>query len=233
MKSLNPIFLFLLITSFSYSQTFVPPFSNPGGKINEGMVVKRDGDTIQGKFLFIFHLENIKKITVKDEEGTKHKLESEDIEKVFIRIQKSAKYAAVDQVTSVKDLAQTDFVKIGEFEYYVYERAVTPKKGKPKVMQLVNLGFESKLKVYRNPTSGETGGIKIKGVKLTGGIEKSYYIVKSGAETATEVTKGKYKNQFYDIFVAACPEMESVLDGKKPDWDDFPMHVYKYDQLCN
>jgi hypothetical protein len=210
----------------------MPGFSNPGGKTNEGMVIKQNGDTISGKFLFIYHVENIKKLTVKDENGVKHKLETEQINKVFIKIRDLAKFAAFDNVSSVKDLTQTDFNKINQTKYYIYERAVTPKKGKIKVMQLVNSSFSEKMKVYRNPTSGETSGIKLGGVKLTGGIEKSYYIVKSGAAVAIEVKKGTYKKQFYEIFAKDCPEILEVLEGSKPNWDDFPRHVYNYEQLC-
>lgn len=232
MKKINLFALMLLFSMLSYSQSFMPAFSNPGGKTNEGMVIKQDGDTIKGKFLLIFHVENIKKLTIKDESGVKHKLETEQINKVLIKVRDLAKFAAFDNASSIKDLGQTDFNKIGKTDYYIYERAVTPKKGKIKVMQLVNFGFSTKMKVYRNPTSGETGGIKLGGIKLTGGIEKSYYIVKSGEETAIEVKKGKYKKQFYEIFTVDCPKMKDVLDGKKPDWDDFPLHVFIHNQTC-
>lgn len=230
MKKINLFALMLLFSMLSYSQSFMPAFSNIG--TNKGMVIKKDGDTIKGTFFLINHTENIKKITIKDEDGVKHKFEAKQIKKVLIKINDLAFLDALGSTTSIKDLSQTDFIKVTKSDYYIYESAVTPKKGKIKVMQLVNFGFDSKMKVYRNPTSGETGGIKLGGIKLTGGIEKSYYILRHGEEVAIEVKKGDYKKKFYKIFTVDCPKMKDVLDGKKPDWDDFPLHVFIHNQTC-
>ena len=232
MKKFNLCTLMLLFSMLTYSQSFMSAFSNIG--TNKGMVIKKDGDTLKGTFSLIYHTENIKKISIKDEDGVKHKLESEQIKKVLIKINDLAILGAIDATSSVKDLSKTDLNAVTKSEYYIYERAVTPKKNKTKVMQLVNFGFDSKMKVYRNPTSGETGGVKLGGIKLTGGIEKSYYIVKDGEDVAIEVKKGDYKKQFYKIFTTKCPEMKDVLNGKKPDWDDISLHVFTNEQqTCN
>lgn len=230
MKKINLIILISLFSICSYSQSFMPGFSNIG--TNKGMVIKQDGDTIKGTFFLINHPENIKKISIKDKDGIKHKFEGAQINKVFIKINDLAVLGALDGSSSVKDLNNTDLSKVTKSEYYIYERAITPKKGKTKVMQLVNHGFDSKMKVYRNPTSGETGGLKLGGVKLTGGIEKSYYVVKQGENVAVEIKKGDYKKQYGKIFTTDCAKMSEILDGKKPDWDDISLHVYTYSLSC-
>jgi hypothetical protein len=213
----------------AFSQYFMPAWSS-GGQSNKGMVILQNGDTISGKFGIVSNIQNIKSLTIKDENDVKHKLEAEQIKKVLVKVQNLAKFTV--ETSSIKDMSQTSYAKVANTEYYIWEPAVTPKKGKMKVMQLVNSGFDSKMKVYRNPTSGETGGVGIGGIPLTGGIEKSYYIVKAGADIAIEVEKGKYKKQYFEIFAYDCPKLKEALDDKKPDWDGFPAHVFIYDQLC-
>lgn len=232
MKLKNILFILLLIFPWlCFSQTFMPAF-NPAGGWLKGMVVKVNGDTIHGTFTLIYHAENIKSVTIKDDQDVKQKFTEEDIRNVLIEFKDSDKLNSALSANSIKELSQTNFNQVFNAEYYLWERAITPKKGKLEILQLVNPGFDKKMKVYRNPRSGETGGIGIAGIQLTGGIEKSYFIVKAGEEVAVEVSKGDYKKQYFQIF-KGCPAHEKALEGKKPDWDDLPLHVFTYDQLCN
>lgn len=235
MKAHPPLFAIILILAFPrtpFSQSFLPAYK-PGGGYLKAIVIKQNGDSIRGKVTWMFTAENIKQLTVKDDQDVKHKFEEEDIKQVLVEFSKMDKIATSMQATSLKDMSQTSFDQVFNTDYFIWEPAVTPKKGKLKVLQLVNPGFDSKMKIYRNPTSQETGGMGIGGMKLTGGIEKSYFLVRPGSDIAIELTKGDYKKQFFDVFVKACPEMEKVLNGNKPDWDDLPKHVFYYFQNCN
>ena len=91
-------------------------------------------------------------------------------------------------------------------------------------------GFDSKIKIYRDPLVQKTAEISVGDITLIGGLEKSYYIVKQGSNIATIVKKKTYKNQFKQLF-GDCPELIESYQGKKPDWDDFPAHVFIYDQI--
>ncbi|MCY7356918.1 MAG: hypothetical protein LH609_05510 [Rudanella sp.] len=44
------------------------------------------------------------------------------------------------------------------------------------LVQLVNPGFESRIRVYDDPFATETMGVGFVGVQLTGGMDKSFYL---------------------------------------------------------
>ena len=213
----------------SFAQSFMPAYAHAGNM--HAIVVDQKGDTTRGIVTWMNHDRNIKELTVKDDQGVKHKFEEQDLKIVLAALNDLNKIAMSLQSSSAKDMSQTDFDQVAKAQYYIWEPAITPKKGKLKVMQLVNQGFDSKMKVYRDPTAQETSGVGVAGMKLTGGIEKSYYLVKSGEEVAILMKKGDYKSQFYEVF-KSCPEMEQLLEGKKPDWDDFAKHVFEYEKRC-
>ncbi|WP_289055978.1 hypothetical protein [Carboxylicivirga marina] len=224
------VMLFLAFTSSA--QSFMPPISGSTLTTRKGMVITLDGDTVKGKFQFIGNLGNIKNVTVKDSSGIKHKLGREQIKKMMIIVEKLDAINTITSSSSIEDFVKTDFMKVAKTDYFIWERAVTIKKGKLKVMQLVNAGFDSKVKVYRDPIPKETGTLTVGGLGLTGGLEKSYYILKAGDDKAIKIEKGKYKKQYYDIFVSDCPKMKDILENKKPDWDSLPAHIFAFDQLC-
>jgi hypothetical protein len=102
------------------------------------------------------------------------------------------------------------------------------KKGEqPVMLQVVNPGFDSVIKVYDDPRAQETGGVSVGGIQATGGVLKSYYIVQDGK--AVKIKKGDYKDEFGNLY-PDCPAMAKEFE--KIDWDDFPKHVYFYTENC-
>ena len=188
------------------AQSFMPSYM-PSFGYKKGFVVKQNNDSIHGTFTKIYHTENITSLTIKDGQEVKHKLKEEEISRVYIAFSDIDKFSTSigSGSSSMKDISQTSFSQVFKADYFIWEQAITPKKGKIKVLQLVNPGFDTKMKVYRNPTSGETGGVGVGGIKLTGGIEKSYFIVKKGEVVATEVEKGKYKKAILRGFYNYLP----------------------------
>lgn len=93
-------------------------------------------------------------------------------------------------------------------------------------MQLLNPGFDTKLKVYDLPNakSGETsiGGIAVGGDKAT-----AYLVVKNGE--SLKITKKKYKKQDFKLLFSDCPK---ILENNEPNFKEFATHVFFYDQLC-
>jgi hypothetical protein len=105
------------------------------------------------------------------------------------------------------------------------------KGDKIRLMQLLNPGFDSKLKVFADPNPNrETSGIGIAGVKLTGGIDKSYLFVQN-SQKAILVKKGSYKKNFEELY-KNCPAMVAGFTGEKIKWEDVAGHVFAYDQIC-
>ena len=174
----------------------------------------------------------ISKITIRDENKVKTKLKPEDISVMKVRAGKMLKFSmAASSTGSISQIVKTDFKEIQEREFIIFETALRHnKKAKPRLMQLLNPGFDSVIKVYTDPNAKETKGIGVGGIKLTGGEDKSYMFVVNEAQSV-KVKKGSYRRNFEELY-SDCPVMLETFSGDRVKWDDAAGHVFVYDQLC-
>ena len=219
-----------MLTSIGLSQSFITPFKSlPLG--NEIIVETSTGEVINGK-LSSGTLVGPKliKLTVKDESGKKHKFKSKsgEVARVKIKLGELAKLAlAAESGGTIKGLIKTDFNEVLNREYAILERALQPKKkNKYELMQLLNPGFDSIIKVYVDPKAKETMSIG----GIIGGDAKSYLIVKNGAKSY-KLKKNKYKKEFKELF-GDCDDMMNKIGESKIKWSGLAEHVFMYDQLC-
>ena len=127
-------------------------------------------------------------------------------------------------------MVNSDFNAIVNRDYVIFETALTAKKTDTyRLLQLLNAGFDNKIKVFAEP-SKKTGGFSVGGLQLTGGEARAYLFVK-GNEKAVEVKKGSYSKNFEELY-SDCPQMLSTFQGEKIKWDDIALHVFAYDQAC-
>lgn len=103
-----------------------------------------------------------------------------------------------------------------EFNYLTFERVVMPKNGKFKFLQLLNPGFDSRVKVYYK-YSGE-------------GKPPNYYYAKDGGPIE-ELKPKDYSSVFNQLF-GDCPAVKKAFTGGGANYDNFSVHVYVYDQSC-
>src|SRR5205823_4578203 len=92
--------------------------------------------------------------------------------------------------------------------YILYEKSVTVLKGKEEVLllQLVNPGFNEKIRVYGDPRASETQSFGVGPVKVAGGNDKSYY-VKVGDKPAMLVKSKDFEDNVNTIF-AGCAALQ-------------------------
>ena len=171
-------------------------------------------------------------VTIKSEDGEKSKFKPEDVTRLSIKASKLAKLSmAAESTTSIKEMTNTNFDEIINREFIIFETAMRSNKGgKLRLMQLLNPGFDSVIKVFADPNAKETAGIGIGGVQLTGGADKSYLFVEND-EKAVLVKKKSYKKNFDELY-SGCSKMVQAFDGEKLKWDDVAGHVFVYDQIC-
>jgi hypothetical protein len=160
---------------------------------NECVVNLASGEEIIGKFTSGTYVTNgLTKITVKLENGEKVKLVPEQVVSMQIKSSDLLKLSMISEAgSSIKELANTNFNDIVNRDWVVFETAMTPKKNDTyRLLQLLNPGFDSKIKVFAEPSS-KTGGLNVGGIQVTGGEDKAYLFVKGG-EKAFKVKKGSY-----------------------------------------
>lgn len=225
----------LMLIAASYSQAFVETVEGLAFEAlsgNDCVVRLTSGEDITGRFTGGTYVNNgLTKITVTLESGEKVKLVPEQIFSVHIRSSDLLKlFMFTEAGSSITELANANFNDIINREWVVFETAMTPKKTETyRILQLLNPGFDSKIKVFAEP-GAKTGGLSVGGLQVTGGEDKSYLFVK-GSEKAVRVKKGSYAENFRELF-SDCPAMISALEGQKIKWDDVALHVFYHFQVC-
>lgn len=230
-------FLILVaISSQSFSQGFLAALEEADliTLLNKpAIVTMADGSEVNGKFggavLISGYLD---KVTIKGDNGEKLKIKPEEITQLKIKASNMAKMAMISSSTSsIKEVTRKDFNEIKTREYIIFETAQRSNKAaKYRLMQLLNPGFDDKIKVYADPNANETRGIGISGIKITGGEEKSFLMVK-GNDKSVVVRKATYSKNFEELY-KGCPEMVKAFQGSRLKWEDIAGHVYAYNEAC-
>lgn len=225
-----------LVAGSAFSQGFIAAIdSDDIGVIlnNPATIVLENGDTLKGKLSSASLINSyLKNVTLKLADGSKRKLDAAEMKTLTVKASALAKMAMMNEsANSIFRTIKTDFSAIINREYIVFEQALrATKKDKPAMMQLLNPGFDHAIKVYADPNANETMKLQSGDVALTGGADKSYLFVKNG-EKAVIVKKGKYRNNFDELY-ADCPDMLTAFEGDKAKFKDMAGHVFVYDQLC-
>jgi hypothetical protein len=221
----------MLYACSAKAQYFIPEIGSDAMQISkEVYVVTMDNDTIKGKYGGgSFSMGLLKSFNIKIEDGTKMKFKAEELKTVAIKPNKITNIEGSLTAVGIDGLKAFDDVINREWVFY--NQALQPKKkDKYALMQLVNPGFDSKIKVYHNPNPNakETKGFGGFGA----GDDKSYLVVYDGGKSVL-YKKGKYKKEAPRNLFKNCPVFIENFGGDKFKWKNFAEHVYVYDQLCN
>ena len=230
-KTMKLIYKLILLSFFSiiYTQSFITPFPKlPAG---EGVVIElQSGEEISGTIVSgVSIMGRVTSITIKDSDGNKHKFKTKEglMRKIKIKLGEFSKTMLKMEAASksVVGAVTADYDEMDKREWAIYELALRPKKkDKYDMMQLLNPGFDSVIKIYNDFKEKETKGLG----HLTGGKKKSYLAVINGGK-AIKIEKSKYKKQFTELY-AGC---ESLMSKNiKVKWNDFAKHVAQYDKDC-
>ncbi|MEL6633234.1 MAG: hypothetical protein AAFQ83_17340 [Bacteroidota bacterium] len=229
MKTIISFFLILSMGLSLMAQSFAPRMLSFSAK-KISYITLNDGTEIEGYFKSPKYKKGlIKEFTmVNANTNAKTKYLAEDIASMRLVPSDYGKLLATSEATSsIQKMEDTDMNQLKR-DFIYFERAQLPnKKGTFVLLQLVNPGFDSKIKVYDDPYAAETGGIAVGGIQATGGNLKSYYLVREGQ--AFKITKGKYKQEFDDIF-GTCSYLAENFEKFK--WNDFAKHVVAYTENC-
>ncbi|WP_296623479.1 hypothetical protein [Marivirga sp.] len=227
---LGTVLIFVLTATFTLSaQQFLTPVSTITG---DAKVVTKSGDVIEGDIrTAFFGGKGLKSFRIKDAEtGDITRFKAEDVESVRIKMDGWGKFSTVmEQTSSLQKMATADFNESVDREYIYYHTVLWPgKKNKYMLSQLLNAGFDSKIKVYDYPAK-KTASAGIGGITVVGGNAKKYVVAIDGETHMVE--KGKYKKRDFDLLFSDCEKLNSLDKGDK-DWSDMAAHVFIYDTEC-
>lgn len=176
----------------------------------------------------------IEEIRIKTSDGKKVTYKSNEIKSMFVAPSGFDKFSSsynkmYDATQWNKDKSVHDqYVKEG-YVYFENTDVLIKNTKINLLLQLVNPGNASKIKVYFDPYAKETTSASVGGIKVAGGIAKSYYI-KKGNGTAYKLTKSDYKKKWSTLF-GECKSMLAEYTTRK-DWKHFEEHIAYYDTKC-
>lgn len=223
--------LLVLLVNTAFGQGFITPVEEVPHS-NECYIVKTDGSRIEAKVKSYDISQGIKAITLLDDNGNKFKVSADEITELGVKSNGLVKMELMAESTeTIKKFTKADFKETANREYIIYQQALMPgKKDKYALLQLLNPGFDHRIKVFQDPFAAETQGLTVGVVSITGEEDKSYLFVKDNTR-AFKVKKGSYKKDFDDIF-GDCLKMIEAYGGEKLKFKNAAEHVWVYDQAC-
>lgn len=198
---------------------------------SEVRVVTTDGRVIDG--VVRGHAtgpRGLKRITVRDADGAKHKLTGHEIRQVIVPLDPDVRDALMaEATTTIEKAIKTDYEPIFETGAMVYDSVAWPKPDNRLLLQRVNPGFDTLIQVYGLPLSKEWTHGPV-GRAWFGDEPKAYLVVKRGGPPV-RVEKDAYRDQFGALF-ADCPALLESVPRDERKFRHFADHVYTYELSC-
>ena len=218
------LFVFLVFSVFQIQAQFVTPLSSISGAAE---VITLNGEVIKGKLRnAAFGPKGIMSFKIIDKDGNGTKYKAAEVQQLKIAVDGLAKLEiTAEQSSNIEKLAHSNFTEVVERKFILWQRVKQPNKEKYMLLQLLNPGFDSKLKVYDIP-GAKSGETSVGGVAVSGNTATAYYVLKN--DQIYKITKSKYKKTGYALLFNDC----DLMNDKKPDFKAFSAHVFIYDQTC-
>ena len=222
----------ILFSTTLFAQQLADPLGTPSKK-KTIYITMDDGTEIKGNLKkYKYEKGLIEEIKIVDLDGKKVKIKPENIKHMYVPV------SGLEKIAKVQDLAydatkwastdiDNDIINKG-YVYFEKSKVKIKKKTQVLILQLLNTDFSSKIKIYHDPRAKETASIGIAGVKLAGGLAKSYFVKKG--DVAYKLKKKEYDEEF-KLFYSDCSSLTDKY-GNDPKWSDFVEHVFEYTKSC-
>ncbi len=215
---------------------FLPVYDAYGSKMS--MLKLKDGRTIKGiKGDLDRKKGQIYSIVMKDSvtnEKTEYK--ADEIDEMYLLpsdLENVTKVSKAIDPSVARNYTNNSLDQIINRGYvYFKSQSVSLKNRKDEkqyLMQLVNPSFSAVISVYGDNMAKETGGIGVMGVKVSGGLDKSYYISKGGE--VFWLKKSEFDGDNYLRLFGDSEEFLAKYPKKKADWEDLNLYVYEYTRI--
>lgn len=230
MKKLSITIYLLMFSIASFSQQFVTPLTTLTGAATAETV---DGRTISGDIRMVsMGMKGLMSFRIIEySTGQTHKFVAEEVKKLSVKMDGFAKLETLTQQTSnISRMGKADFEEYEKREFIFFHQVAWPDKpGKYLLVQLLNEGWDSKIKVYDYPIK-KTATTSIGGLAIAGNEAKSFVVDYEG--TITIIDRANYKKTHFEKMFSGC-ESVTALEDKFKSFQEFALHVFLYETECN
>ncbi len=196
-------------------------------------VVTVDGRVIDGEVRgHSASFRGLKRITVVDSSGAKHKFTGHEIRQVIVPLDPDQRAALMaEATTTIEKAIRTDYEPIFETGEMVYDSVAWPKPDNRLLLQRVNPGFDSLIQVYGLPLAKEGRWLSSSSHRAWFGDEVQAYLVVKRGGPPVRVEEDEYRRQFEALF-ADCPALLESVPRDERKFRRFADHVYAYELSC-
>ena len=226
------IFAMVFMAGVMIAQELLPPVFTYSHK-KTSYITLNDGSTLEGVIKDLDRKKGIiEEVKLEMGDGKKRKIKPEEIKHMYLPSSGFEKFA--NSMSFLSDATKWDNDDLDQalfgqgYTYIESSKVMVKKKQLTLLVQLLNPHFSGKIKVYHDPLAGETASLGVGGIKVAGGLDKSYYVKKEGKPAAVRLKKKNYDEEFKG-FYGSCSKVAKM----NPKWSDFATHVYTYAKECN
>jgi hypothetical protein len=238
------LIVYVLMTFPCWAQSFMEPINPNATDFLFGrpcMVTLSSGQELHGTIRGTSVMSNrILSISVHLDNGKNVKYKPDDLvsirvkphRSVFDIIKESGIPVSGEVLEDIKDQIERECITFTSV-------SIDEKADKLRFLQLLNPGFDSKIKVYAlvrkdlkivRITDGESEDDEVDSKASDESYHTVYMFVKKGEEPL-KVRDYSYSLNFSSIY-ADCPQMLKIFSGENLRLDDMAGHVWVYDRMC-
>lgn len=225
--------LTLAASTAVFSQDFIPAYDRFSGK-ETSYIMLENGSKVEGTLEDLDRKKGlIEEVVIKDASGKKITFKPDQIKAMYLMPSGFSKLSTnMDVGTKVKKwdakYIDSEIIKKG-YAYFEKAKVVIKKDQEMLLMQLLNPGFNSKIKVFHDPFAAETMRVGFGGMTLAGGDDKSYY-VQVGDNVAKKLKKKDYDDEYKVLYASCAPLLKKI--SEKIRWAEFSQHIYEFSFDC-
>ena len=209
-------FAFICMSSLSVQAQFIEPTDFNPSFVKDLTVIDTAGKSYTGEISKMKEKKQlVKEFTIKTKDGEKFEFTPDMVKVIYARASTVSRLSALNNAT----IARVEKNKLSKKKDTIVFEGVKDTDGDFILLQVVNPGYDSKIKVYANPTAGKTTSW----TGFDGGLDRSFYVSKNG-EPVFKLVKKDMKEKFALLF----DDCASLKDKSK-NWESFDNYIEEYD----
>jgi len=173
----------------------------------------------------------ITRITLREPDGTRHKLDADDVEQILAPMTRAIRRAARTDTTSARESsAPTGDDALGVASELIFDAIAWPDESRRVILQRVNPGFDRGIRVYAHEDWNKR--ITSIGDRAASGEEPKTFVVVKNGERPTSLNKRNYDDRFLELF-GDCPALVARVPKRERELRSFADHLLAYDRECS
>jgi hypothetical protein len=189
----------------------------------QGQVTTVDGKVYQGLVWTKFaNHRGSSHITVETADGERFGLHARQVEQLLVPANNMIRMAMAEEGSgSIEAAIKTDYETIHDAVMLVFDPVTWPKTDKVYLLQLLNPGYDQRIRVYPVELSKEVTFFSARGIPLFGEDDG----------TPRKIKEHRYDNEFLWLY-GDCPRFLAERPKRDRDFKYFSEDLRLYDQLC-